>query len=340
MVLVTGGTGLVGSHLLFDLVKSKNKVRALKRKNSNIKKVYKTFSFYCTNPDELFSRIEWVEGDILDFNSLLAAMEDVTQVYHCAAIVSFVPSDKDKMIKNNVQGTANIVNASLEKKIKKLCYISSTSVIGSLEKENLFDEKTKWDPSEAHTSYSISKYNAELEVWRGINEGLKTVIVNPSVILGPGDWIKGSSGLFTAIWKGFNFYTLGVTGFVDVRDVSKAMIKLMQNKNSIGLNERFIISSENCTYKEILCMIADSLNKKRPFIYVNPLLSNLVWRLDAIKSILINKKPVITKEITKSANSKSYYSNEKIKKTIDIDFIPVKETIKQISSIFLKDYVK
>jgi dihydroflavonol-4-reductase len=197
MILVTGGTGLVGSHLLYDLVKSGASVRALKRAGSDLKGVLKTFSFYSQVPEELFSRIQWVEGDIEDMASLEDAMEGADKVYHCAAIVSFLPQDRSAMLRVNVEGTANVVNACLQKQVSKLCHVSSIASLGRNSTSDLVNEETHWKTSPQNSWYAISKYGAEREVWRGAEEGLKVVVVNPSVILGPGSWNKS----FYSVWQ-------------------------------------------------------------------------------------------------------------------------------------------
>ena len=319
MILVTGGTGFVGSYLLFDLIKSGEKVKALKRKNSSTHNANKIFSFYSPNPDELISQIEWVDGDILDFDSLLSAMDGVTEVYHCAGMVSFLPSDKEEMMRINVEGTGNVVAASLEKKIDKLCYISSTSAL------------------ETHliSNYSISKFRSEEKVQNGIKKGLNANIINPSIILGAGGWENNDKNVFVAISKGFKYYSNGVAGFVDIKDVSSVMIKLM--KSNI-VNESFIISSENCSYKQLISKIAENLNVKKPYIYLSPFLSEIAWKVETIANILFEKEPVLTKEMIILANNKKYYSNQKIKDVINIDFIPVDDSVKQICEIFLNDY--
>ena len=223
MILVTGGTGLLGSHLLLELARSGKNVRALKRKSSNISQVRKVFLYYVQNADELLQNIEWFEGDLLDFGSIEDSLEGVKEIYHAGAVVSFYPSDHKSMLKVNIEGTANLVNLALEKAISKFCYVSSVSTLGRADNLGLTDEETYWKASNKNSQYAISKYGAEREVWRGIEEGLNAVIVNPSVILGPGDWKSGSPAFFSRIGKGLKFYTSGINGFVDVRDVSKAM---------------------------------------------------------------------------------------------------------------------
>jgi nucleoside-diphosphate-sugar epimerase len=334
MIFVTGGSGLVGSHLLFDLVSSGKQVRALKRKNSSIELTKKIFGYYSNDTEKLLNFIEWIEGDVMDIYSLYDAMQDIDQVYHAAAMVSFHPSDQKEMMKINVDGTANVVNACLYKNVKKICYVSSIATLGRTDNDELVNEETQWKNSKNNSQYSISKYGAEREVWRGTIEGLPAVIVNPSVIIGPGDWKKGSSQLFQKLWDGLKFYTDGVNGYIDVRDVSKAMILLMESDIA---NSRFILSSENLDYLELFTMISEGLNKKIPSIKANYLLSQFAWRAEKLRSSITGKKPLITKETARTAFHKYYYSNEKIKKALNFEFIPMPQSISDTSKLFLKD---
>ncbi|RLD62426.1 MAG: hypothetical protein DRJ01_06200, partial [Bacteroidetes bacterium] len=282
MILVTGGTGLLGSHLIFDLLKTEKQIVVLKHSENSISKINHSFSYYTDKPEEYLNRIKWVDGDVLDYYSLLDAMDDVSQIYHCAALVSFNPSDKKNLYKINVAGTANVVNAALEKNIDKLLFVSSIGALGSARNGNPIDENSEMTDSTSKSDYSKSKYLAELEVFRGINEGLKAVIVNPSVILGANNWQENINDFFSTIWNGLNYYTLGRTGFVDVRDVSNAMILLM---NSEIEDERFILNSENLSYQEIFNLVADSLNKNKPKFYASPFLTNIAWRFEFFKRL-------------------------------------------------------
>ena len=337
MIFVTGGSGLVGSHLLFDLVSSGKQVRALIRKNSSTELTKKIFGYYSNDSEKLMNSIDWVEGDVMDIYSLYEAMEDVDKVYHAAALVSFHASDQKEMMKTNIDGTANIVNACLYKNIKKLCYVSSIASLGRTDNDEFIDEETQWKNSGNNSKYSISKYGAEREVWRGTIEGLPAVIVNPSVIIGPGDWKKGSSQLFQQVWNGLKFYTNGVNGYVDVRDVSKAMILLM---DSDIVNSRYVISSENIDYLQLFTMISGGLNKKIPSIKANLFLSQIAWRAEKLRSSITGKKPLITKETARTAFHKYYYSNEKIKKALNFEFIPMPQSISETSKLFLRENKK
>ena len=333
MILVTGGTGLVGSHLIYKLVTSGNNPIVLKRNTSDVSKIKKTFSYYSNDVDNLFDKIKWIDGDILDYSSLLNAMEGVSQVYHAAASVSFHSSDKKTLIATNIKGTANIVNSALEKKVNKLLHVSSIGALGRAESNGIVTEDAHWN-SKKSSVYSTSKYNAEMEVWRGIAEGLNTVIINPSIILGPSDWNSGSSKLFNTMYNGLKFYSMGSNGFVDVEDVAKTMILLM---NSEIINERFIVNSENISYKQFFTWMAKALNVAPPKYSAGKLLSAIVWRLLWAKGILTGKKSTITKETAETANQLYNYSNTKIKKEINIDFITVKDSLLKNSKFFLND---
>jgi len=328
MILVTGGTGLVGSHLLYELTKKGESVRALIRNRKKIDLVKKIFAYYSDDSEKLIQKIDWVKGDILDLYSLEEAFSDIKKVYHCAAIVSFDGKDKNHMIQANVQGTENVVNLCLRNSIEKLCHVSSIASLGGALNGELIDENSKWSSSQNHSAYSVSKFKSEMEVWRGIQEGLSAVIVNPSVILGPGFWNSGSGSLFTKAAKGMKYFTVGATGFVDVRDVAEAMITLMESDTSA---ERFILNSENMNYKDLFDKVANAMHVSRPKRKATKKMLKLAVFLDGAASAIGIKKREITKEIIKSSTSISKYSNEKVKKTIGKTFIPIEKSIGEIA---------
>jgi len=334
MIFVTGGTGFLGSYLLSDLIKAGKKVRALRRENNPLIPTELSGDSAPILPKDTQDKIEWIEGDVLDVFSLMEAMKGVEQVYHCAGIVSFAPGMRKVMNKVNIEGTANVVNIALESGIKKLVHVSSINAIGRTPKKEMITETTKWENDKLNTNYAISKFLSERELWRAMAEGLKAVIVNPSVILGAGNWNQGTAKLFTHVWNGLKYYPVGKNGFVDVRDVAKAMIGLMESDIQ---NERFIISSQNLTYQQVLCTIADCLNKKRPSIKVTPLLSNFAWRAAAIKSWLTRSDPFITKEEAMMSSNHFEYNNKKIRDAINIHFTPLQTTIKQTAKKFKLD---
>lgn len=332
MILVTGGTGLLGSHLLFRLISDGKIVKALKRKHSSTELLEKVFYYYSKEPSALLNKIEWVEGDILDYFSLLDAFEEVKFLYHAAAMVSFHGSDASDVIRTNVEGTANVVNAALEKKVGKLCYVSSIGALGRADGIEEVNEETYFDPNVKNSIYSSSKYEAEREVWRGIAEGLSAVIVNPSIIIGPGNWNSGSAQMFTTMWEGLKFYTEGTNGFVDVNDVAKAMILLTEGDFS---GERYILSSENISYKQFFKWMAEAMNIQPPKYKAGKMLSVLGVIFLKVKNIFSQKKHTITAETARTANRKYAYSSEKFVDATGMKFLPVKQSVERTSRIFL-----
>ncbi len=335
MILVTGGTGLVGSHLLYDLCKSGKRVRAIKRNSSNMSNVKKVFSYYSSNVDELLKNVEWVEADLLDVYSLMQVMEGISEVYHCAAIVSFEPKHEEEMMRINAEGTANMVNAAVEKKIRKFLHVSSIATIGRNRNDELCTEDLFWKASPDNSNYAISKYAAEREVWRASEEGLNMIIVNPSVIIGGGNWQQSSANMFSKAYNGIKFYTDGLNGFVDVRDVAALMIKLMESEIS---NQRYILNSENVAFRTYFDYMHKSFNKRKSYIKAGKILSSFAWREEKLRHILTGAAPLVTKETARSAHRRSFFSNDKIRKLFpDYKFIPVEQAIKDTCNLFLKD---
>lgn len=332
MIFVTGGTGMLGAYLLYYLTQSNSEIVAIKRKSSNFKIIKNVFNALSKTPEADLNKITWREADLNDYNSIRKAMAGCKYVYHAAAFVSFDRRDKEKMLWNNINGTANVVNAALELRIEKFCHVSSIAALGESIDNETVTEDTKRSSGHKNSNYSQSKYKSELEVWRGINEGLKAVIVNPSVILGIGDWNKGSAAMFSKVKSGLKFYTHGGTGFVDARDVSMAMIKLMQSN---AVNERYIINSENLSYREVFDLIAESINKPKASVFANKFLSEFAWRFEALRCYLLKTKPLLTKETVEAAHSVKKFSNKKIRKVISMNFIKIRETI-QFMSIFFQ----
>lgn len=316
MILVTGASGLLGSDLVARLVADGAQVRALYR--AAVPEMAGT------------AGVEWVKGDILDTVSLEFAMHGVDQVYHCAAIVSFNPKNKSLLQQVNVEGTANVVNACLDAGVKKLVYVSSVAALGRIRENGAIDETMNWSEETSNSEYGKTKYYAEMEVWRGIGEGLDAVIVNPVIILGAGDWEKGSSGMFRSAYKEFPWYTEGVSGFVDVQDVSRAMIMLM---NSEASATRFILSAGNIPYRELFTKMAEQFGKKPPHKKVTPFLAGLVWRIEALKAFFTKKDPLLTRETARTAQAKVHFDNTKfIKLFPSFAYTPVNVSVERICS--------
>jgi dihydroflavonol-4-reductase len=329
MVLVTGGTGLVGAHLLIHLLEKGENVRALYRNLESTQKTKALFSLYQKNG--LYNSIQWIQGDILDIPTLENVFQGIEHVYHCAAMISFDPKEEDLVRKTNIEGTANIVNFCLANNIKKLCHVSSIAALGDLpEHEFIITEETEWNPEKPHSDYAISKYGAEMEIWRGLQEGLQVVIVNPGVIIGPGFWNQGSGELFTKVKNGLAFYTKGLTGFVAVSDVVNIMHQLM---GSSIHGERFTLISQNIVFQDFLYSIADGLNVKRPKYHASPFMMNVLSKLDWVASNVFGQKRQLSKASARSSYTTDLYSNEKIKNALNITFQDVHIYIKEITNL-------
>jgi dihydroflavonol-4-reductase len=314
MILVTGGSGLVGGALIKQLLSEGKQVRALVN-NTPL-------------PEDKTGLLKTVKADLLDVVALEEAFDGMEQVYHCAASVSFNPKQRDTLFKINVEGTANIVNMAIDTGVKKLVHVSSVAALGRIRKRKTVNETMQWTPETSNSQYGKSKYLGEMEVWRGIGEGLNAVIVNPSIIIGEADWNKSSMRIFKNVYDNFPWYTEGVTGWVDVADLVRCMMMLMESDITA---EKFIVSGENRTYRDVLNMIADGFGKKRPHKKVTPFIAALVWRLEALKSALSGKEPLLTRETVATARARVFYDHEKILNALPgFSFTPLEETVKRV----------
>lgn len=316
-ILVTGGTGFLGSYIIKELVEKGYAVRALRRSKK----------LPAWIPSATLEKVEWVEGDVLDVIALEEAMDGIEIVIHSAAIVSFVKKDRNEMYQVNVEGTANVVNIALEKNVRRLVHISSVAALGRTTNGAHVDEEKKWEESKTNTHYAKSKFKAELQVWRGISEGLEAVILNPSTILGYGDWHSSSCAIFRQVYKGFKWYTPGTNGFVDVEDVARATMMLMESTVS---EQRFIVNSDTWTFKQLQDTIALGFGKKRPSWKTTPFLLSLAWRIEKLKSFFTRKKPLLTKESARVAQSQTWFDNGKMLKAFpDFSYTPLEQSIKK-----------
>ena len=315
MILVTGGTGFLGSYIIKHLIEKGHQVRAMRRNNK--------LPFWMDAA--VFDKVEWVEGDVLDIVSLEEAMEGVEAVIHSAAVVSFLKKERKQMYQVNIDGTANVVNVMLEKNINRLVYISSVAALGRTAGGGHVNEERKWEDSKINTHYAITKHKAEMEVWRGMAEGLNAVILNPSTILGYGDWNSGSAAIFKNIYKGISWFTPGVNGFVDVEDVAIVTERILNTDIS---EQRFIVNGHTWAFKKLQETIAENFGKKKPTRAANPFLLGIAWRMEKIKSFFTGQKPLLTKESAKVACSKTWFENDKLLTALPgFSFRPLKETI-------------
>jgi nucleoside-diphosphate-sugar epimerase len=323
ITLVTGASGFLGRHLVRYLSQKGHTVRAL----------------YNNNPpaEDMNSlrNVRWEKYDLLDIYDVEAAMQDISDVYHCAAIVSFHPKDKERMLHFNIESTANIVNQALEQGIRKLAYVSSIASLGRNAATNEITEEEQWEESSYNSVYSFSKHSAELEVWRGNGEGLDTIIVNPGIILGEGNWDEGSARLIKVAYEEFPFYTRGINGWVDVQDVVAAIYQLMQSDITA---ERFILCEGNHAYHDIFNTMADALGRKKPKYHANAFMTSLVWRWQMLKNRLTGQNITITKETARTAHKQSFYNNTKLQQYLpDFSYTPIQQTIKRMADAFLAE---
>ncbi|MBN2805835.1 MAG: SDR family NAD(P)-dependent oxidoreductase [Prolixibacteraceae bacterium] len=340
--LVTGATGMLGARIVFDLLKQGDRVKAIYRQSKRIDQFKKNIGFYCQNPGELTNLVEWIEADVLDYQSLCDALEGVDMVIHSAAMVSFHRDDEKAMLEININGTANLVNACLFKGVKNICHISSIAALGKEENGAMIDEESTWIPEQKHSAYAISKFHSEMEIWRGINEGLNAVIVNPSVILGPGEWKAGGSpAFFNNLYKGMAFYPEGGTGFVDVRDVSLAILTLISPENfQAAMHKRFLINAENLSYQKAFTLIAESLQVQAPKLLARKYLLGIAWRAAWLAGKLTGKKPMITRESVSNASKMQLFNGGRIVSEFAFRYRPIGETISNIGQMYLADCAK
>lgn len=336
MILVTGGTGLLGSHLVIDLFKKGESIRVLSRQSDWPVSFKNLLDFYDIDRQAFDLKVTLCSGDICDIVSIQDALSECEYVYHCAGLVSFEQSDYNALMQINVVGTANVINACLScEKIKKLCYVSSTAALSKNQKGGLIREDGNWTRDNTSTNYAKSKFLAEREVWRGQEEGLNTVIVNPCVILGPCDWNLSSGAIFKNGWKGIKYHTRGGNAFVDVRDVSNIMIQLMSSSIS---EDRFLLIGENLSFKSLLQQVNSAFGNSKETKLASPFMTGIGRRLEALRCYITGTRPRITKETAKSANQTNEFSNQKIKSLLNHEFIPIKESIGFAARFFKKYY--
>jgi len=315
-ILVTGGTGLLGSYLLRYLVHlGYTRIRAFARPTSPMHLV-----------EDISGKIEWFKGDLGNVYDIDEAMNGITEVYHTAGLVSFQSKDRNNLMKTNAESVALVVDASMRHNISKLVHVSSVATLSRAKRKNNVSESDIWENDPMVSNYAISKFLGEQEVWRGIAEGLNAAIVNPSIILGSGYWQQGSAELFHTIYKGMPFYTDGVTGYVDVRDVARFMIMLM---NSDISGERYVLSAENIPYSQLFKDLARSMNVKAPYIEANKLLRSLAWRAEKMRALFTSAKPIITKETARQAGVRTYYDNAKSLTLEGFSYTPISNTIEE-----------
>lgn len=314
MIFLTGANGLIGSFIARQLLSEGYAIRALKRKHADLSLL-----------NDIKNKIEWIEGDICDISLLNDSLKNIECIIHSAAIVSFSPGREEEMLRINTGGTANLVNAALNNKIPRFCHISSVAALGRKKDATVIDEGSLWENSRLNSNYARSKYLAELEVWRGIEEGLNAVIVNPSIVLGPGNWNGGSTRLFKYAFGNHWFYPPGEMNYIDVRDVAQVVCTLMGHPIH---SERFILNAGNISYKKFLEQAALLFKKRPPMLKTSRFLREAGWRLEVVRSWISGEEPVITRETAAISELKVTYDNSKIRKLLTYEFIKPEDSIR------------
>lgn len=316
MVLVTGGTGFLGTILIDQLLQHGYTVRAIRRSSSRM-------------PELLQNRsgLQWVEADVLDVLALEKAFDGVNQVYHCAAKVSYHPAHRKSMLRINVEGTANVVNLCLAHGAR-LVHVSSIAALGEGKNGAETTENDLWEYDRSQSQYAIAKYESEMEVWRGFSEGLRGLIVNPSLIIGQAAGHRGSGAVFYLLHKGLKYYPGGSVGLVDVEDVVSVMIRLMEQVELT--EERFIVSNVNLTHKEMLTRASAFLGRPAPATKATPFMLEFAWRLASFSAWTKGKKSALTKESARVSSKKLKFSNNKLLQTIAFEFKPIDRTLQEI----------
>jgi nucleoside-diphosphate-sugar epimerase len=324
VVFITGGTGFIGSYIIKNLIQKGYTVRAIRRSSK--------LPFYI--PDEILRKVQWVEGDVLDIVSLHDAMQDAEAVIHAAAIVSFSKKERHRMYHVNVEGTANVVNAAIENKVKRFLHVSSVAALGRTTKTETINELKKWEENKSNTHYAISKHHSELHVWRGFAEGLEGIVINPSTVLGYGDWHQSSCAIFKNAYKEFPWYTKGINGFVGVEDVAETTVQLLFSEIT---QKKFIVNGENRSFQQLFNTIADGFHKKHPHKEATKAMGEIAWRLERLKEIFTGKKALLTRETAKVAHSKTSFDNSALLNALPgFQFTPLEAVIKTACEKYLE----
>lgn len=316
MILVTGANGLVGSFVCRALLREKMPFVAMKRTNSDTSLL-----------SDIAEQINWVDASLSDLRILDEIIDSVEGIIHCAGLVSFNRKEYELLNKVNVEGTANLVNAAIAAGGKRFVHISSVAALGRNPKVQQMDESAKWVESAHNTEYAKSKYLAELEINRGQAEGLSTVTVNPSFIIGTGDWNRSSTRVFKYVHEGNRYYTKGMMNYVDARDVADAVIGLY--KSDIE-GERFILSAGSSTYKAFFEKIAEAFGVKPPDRLATPFLSLLAYWGDSLRSFFTGSKPLITSETRRMSGLSYTYDGSKISRSLPFKYRDFDDSIQWV----------
>lgn len=337
-VLVTGGSGFVGTYVLYELLKAGFSVSATRRESSDLtvsKKVFQHLNEMEKSSVD-FEQINWELCDLLDPNAVSQVVSQHHRVIHTAASVSFQPREREAILQNNIDGTAHVVDACLEHKIAQLVHLSSVGGLPNPDKKEELDESFLDSTFfRFETTYGESKYRSEMEVWRGLGEGLTVTVLNPGIILGAWRFVNSSTQMFRSMFNGLPFYSNGLTGFVDVRDVARSAVRSLNHDLAKG--SRFILVGDNLSYRDFLWKVSDALGVKRPKMAAGKKMSYLVGFVAEMWARLTSSKAFITREIAQSANRRTRFNNKKARQTFEFSFEPIDETIQWTAQFFLNN---
>lgn len=328
MILVTGGTGLVGTHLLVELLRQGAPVRATYREGSDLARLERQIALQYPEVATQWSDIEWVLAPLSDIPALEEAVDGVLTVYHCAAMIDFDPRQADKLLKVNWEGTRNLVDVALAAGVQSFCYTSSIAAIGGL--GPTISETDSWDPNRTN-DYGTSKHLGEMEVWRGGQEGMNIVIVNPGTILGPGDWNRGSGRIFLKVSKGLPYSIPGESGFVGVWDVVRCMKRLTEEGH---FGKRYLLIAENLSYHEVFSSIAIALGSKPPTFIIKNWQLKILWRLDWLISRVMRRPRELSRDMTTLLMTHKVYDNSRVRNTLGFEFEPMEAIIQRCASYY------
>lgn len=324
MLLLTGATGFFGRRLAQALARAGRPFTALVRETSDVAPLV-ALGKDCTI----------VTGDLNDPESLLEAFHGIDTIIHAAAFVSFQTADRERLLLVNGEGTANVVNMALEAGVRRLIHLSSVAVLNRRDGGPTVGLQDRWPEERPNTSYAESKFFAEREVWRGQAEGLEVAVLYPTHMLGSGDWQQEHAPrLWHQAARERGFYPTGTTGFVDVRDVVKATLAVLDRDQN---GERFLLNAANLSWKKAMQLIATSINAKPPTLRVPAWQSSLLWPIELLRARLTGAKPLITRESHQNVQADFRYDGGAYPQATGNEYHDIEDTIREVGLAYLAD---